>query len=102
MISAKDKHAVPGVTMQRNLLLISHPAFEHPLIIDIFKIISQKKHQYDLPYYYKGHLINTDYKYNAFDTTRTLLGSRNGIPTFMDRSTRKPQARDNFYHLVKR
>lgn len=42
MISAKDKHAVPGVTMQRNLLLISHPAFEHPLIIDIFKIISQK------------------------------------------------------------
>lgn len=78
MISAKDKHAVPGVTMQRNLLLISHPAFEHPLIIDIFKIISQKKHQYDLPYYYKGHLINTDYKYNAFDTTRTLLGSKNG------------------------
>lgn len=31
-----------------------------------------------MPYYYKGHLINTDYKYNAFDTTRTLLGSKNG------------------------
>ena len=78
MISAKDTHAVPGVTMQRNLLLVSHPAFEHSLIIDIFKISSKKKHQYDLPYYYKGHLINTDYKYKAFDTTRSLLGNKNG------------------------
>lgn len=78
MISAKDTHATPGVTMQRSLLMVSHPAFEHPLIIDIFRTNSNQKHQYDLPYYYKGHLINTDYKYKAFDTSRSLLGDKNG------------------------
>lgn len=78
MISAKDTHANPGVAMQRNLLLVSHPAFEHPLVVDIFRAESESKHQYDLPFYFKGHLINTDYRYKAFDTSRTLLGSKNG------------------------
>lgn len=78
MISAKDTHAAPGVAMQRSLLLVSHPAFEHPLVVDVFRAKSELKHQYDLPFYFKGHLINTDYHYKAFDTSRFLLGSKNG------------------------
>lgn len=35
-----------------------------------------------MPYYYKGHLINTDYKYNAFDTTRTVRQQKR-IPTHL-------------------
>lgn len=78
MISAKDTHAAPGVDMQRSLLLVSHPSFEHPLVVDVFRAESKLKHQYDLPFYFKGHLINTDYQYKAFDTSRSLLGSKNG------------------------
>lgn len=78
MISAKDAQATPGVSMQRSLFMVSHSEFEHPLIIDIFKVTSEQKHQYDLPYYYKGHLINTDYEYKAFATNRSLLGDKNG------------------------
>ena len=78
MISAKDTHAAPGVDMQRSLLLVSHSSFEHPLVVDVFRAESKLKHQYDLPFYFKGHLINTDYQYKAFDTSRSLLGSKNG------------------------
>lgn len=78
MVSAKDTHATPGVAMQRSMFVVSCPAFEHPLVIDIFKIASKQKHQYDLPFYYKGHLMHTDYTYKAFDTNRCLLGDKNG------------------------
>lgn len=78
MISAKDSDANPGVNMQRSMLLITHPAFGRPLVVDLLKVRSNQNHQYDLPFYFKGHLMNTDYKYTASATNRSLLGTSNG------------------------
>lgn len=78
MISAKDTHANLGVSMQRSMLLIIHPVFARPLVLDLLKVRSDQRHQYDLPFYFKGHLMNTDYKYTAFETNRSLLGTANG------------------------
>lgn len=78
MVSAKEHHANAGVSMQRSLFLLSIPLFTHPLIVDVLKINSNNYHQYDLPFYYKGHLINTNYTYEAFTENRQLLGKANG------------------------
>lgn len=78
MVSAKEYNANPGVTMQRTTFLLSLPAFSHPLVVDVMKVNSVQKHQYDLPFYFKGHLMNTSYSYEAFITNRHLLGEANG------------------------
>lgn len=78
MVSAKEYNANPGVTMQRTMFLLSLPTFSHPLVVDIMRVNSTDKHQYDLPFYFKGHLMNTSYPYKAFTTNRHLLGETNG------------------------
>lgn len=76
--SAKDEHASSGVKMQRTMAMIKDPAFIKPIIVDIFKLNSSQQHQYDLPYYYMGHLMNTNTEYTAYDQSRTALGKKNG------------------------
>lgn len=78
VISAKDEHAAEGVKMQRTMAMVKDPAFIRPVIIDIFKLNSAKEHQYDLPYYYLGHLMNTNTDYISYDQNRTALGKKNG------------------------
>lgn len=95
MISARETHATPGVAMQRSLFVVSNPVFEHPLVVDIFKVGSEQKHQYDLPYYYKGHLMHADYPYQAFDTHRTLLGDKNGYQHLFVEAQGRPNTDKN-------
>ncbi|MCC8188790.1 MAG: alginate lyase family protein [Bacteroides sp.] len=78
MVSAKDKYAVAGVEMHRTVWLLRHPLFDRPVTVDIFRITSAEKHRYDLPFYFLGHLMRTNYPYEAFTTQRALLGESNG------------------------
>lgn len=90
MVSATDKHATPGVSMQRSMFLLNNPAFERPLVIDLLKVISAQNHQYDLPFYFKGQLIYTDYAYQAATTTRMLAGTANGYQHLWIEAKGKP------------
>lgn len=90
MIGATEQHANQGVKMQRSILLLSIPDFEHPLVLDVMKVDSEKQHQYDLPFYFKGALINTDYEYEAFGSTRHLLGQSNGYQHLWVEAMGKP------------
>lgn len=78
LISAKEANAIPGVEMQRSMLLVNHAAFQRPLVLDVLKVRSQQTHQYDLPFYFIGHLMNTNYEYQSFTDSRALLGRANG------------------------
>jgi hypothetical protein len=60
-VAAKETNAYEGVTMTRTIVLASIPELEKPLVIDIFKIYSDKDHQYDLPYWYQGHITYTPF-----------------------------------------
>lgn len=93
LISAKDNHAAPGTSLHRSIFMITYPYFEHPLIIDVFKVESKEKHQYDLAYYYKGHIIHMDYPYTAFTTTRSIMGTQNGYQHLWTEAKAAPQNR---------
>ncbi|MCX6142439.1 MAG: heparinase II/III family protein [Ignavibacteriales bacterium] len=78
VMSGKIDGAYRGVSMQRTMAMICDSALPKPVILDLFRIDSKQKHQYDLPLYYMGQFIHTNVAYRAFDSARTRLGLSNG------------------------
>jgi hypothetical protein len=76
--AAEIDTAYPGVTMGRTMALVSDAAFQHPIVIDLMEAHSEVSHQYDLPFYYNGHLTETNFELNAYATSRKPLGKNNG------------------------
>jgi hypothetical protein len=58
VVSAKEAYAYPGVEMTRTIVLAEIKELEKPLIIDVFKIRSEKEHEFHLPYWYQGQITN--------------------------------------------
>jgi hypothetical protein len=77
-MSATVSDIAPGVRMQRTLLMIADARFAKPLVVDIIRVIADSEHQYDLPVYYFGQIVNTNVKYAAHGAQRTALGAANG------------------------
>lgn len=78
IVSAMDDKAYKGVTMRRSVALIEHGSLEYPVVLDIFRLLADKPHVYDLPYYYNGHLMSTSYPYDKQVDRLTPMGTRNG------------------------
>ena len=77
IVSAKENNAYPDSQLHRTMFVLNLPNFENPVLLDIFDVKSNAKHQYDLPYYYNGQFLATDFKY---ETPKILepLGTKNG------------------------
>ena len=52
--------------------LTEPPEFDHPLVIDLLQVNSDKPRQIDLPLYFKGHLIESSPNIVAKQTLRPL------------------------------
>lgn len=78
VVSATEDHATEGVKMQRTLFYDRAEWLEHPLIVDIFRLESDKIHSYDLPYYYGGHEVSLNFPYRKALTEMKALGKANG------------------------
>jgi len=78
IVSAEDSHAYPGVVMRRTMCLIKDTALSDPVIVDVIKAQSETEHQYDLPFYYYGHLMSTNFKYHSNSSALQCLGAKNG------------------------
>ncbi len=77
IISAKDEHAYPGTELHRTMALITDTLFQKPVVVDIFRVKGDSLNQYDLPYYYLGQIVNTNFKYESPESLEKL-GSDNG------------------------
>ena len=77
-MSTLDTNAYPGVKMHRTMVMAEIPSLEYPVVIDIFNITADKKHQYDLPFYYKGQFISTNFEVDVFTKKTEPLGKQNG------------------------
>jgi hypothetical protein len=73
----------PGIDMQRSVLLADLPEFEKPLVIDVYRIVADKEHQYDLPVHYNGQIIRTDFDYQV-ESKLAALGEDNGYEHLWD------------------
>lgn len=63
VVSAKTNNAYPGSELHRTMVLLKDSSFQEPLVIDIFKVVSENKNQYDLPIWFQGHLMQTNFEY---------------------------------------
>ncbi|WP_165733158.1 alginate lyase family protein [Polaribacter sp. 20A6] len=93
ILSATEVNAYPGTEMLRTLALIKDEDFERPFTIDLFKIKSDSKKQYDLPYYYLGHIMKTNFEFETYDQLNPL-GKKNGYQHLWKEASGKP-ATDN-------
>ena len=76
-MSAIVRHYYPQVDMQRSVIILKVDHIDNPLVIDLFRLVSDTKHQYDYPIHYTGQIMNTnfDYQYNQI---LSALGEDNG------------------------
>ncbi|MBP8791548.1 MAG: alginate lyase family protein [Lutibacter sp.] len=77
VVGAKESNAYPGTDLQRTQFLIKDDAFENPILLDIVNVTSSKENQYDLPFYYFGQVMSTNFKYNTPKELKPL-GTNNG------------------------
>jgi len=78
IVCGSEPNAYNGVKMLRTTALLNNKDFEFPIIIDIFSVNSDSVHTYDLPFYYKGHMVSTDFNYRKSVTELKTLGTSNG------------------------
>jgi hypothetical protein len=78
VMSAIERNAYPDVQMIRTSALLKVAELTKPLIIDVFQVLSGKSHQYDLPFWYKGHIVDASVKINAFKDQLKPLGNKDG------------------------
>ncbi|WP_411817451.1 heparinase II/III family protein [Hyphococcus sp. DH-69] len=66
------------VELRRTVAMIKDAAFAKPVIVDVVEGLSDSQHQYDLPFYYNGQLVETNFDIEADPTSRRPLGGENG------------------------
>lgn len=72
LMSAKDSNAYKGIALQRTMVMIKDKSFENPIILDLFRVDSDTTHMLELPFYYKGHLMKTNFAYKQSETLKPM------------------------------
>ena len=75
--SAKEQNAYPGTVMHRTLALIQSDELDKPFVLDVLKVNSSTKNDYDFPLHFLGQVIETNFEYKTLDRPE-LLGEKNG------------------------
>ena len=77
VVSAREANAYPGTEMHRTMAIIKPENFATPLVLDIMKVTSEANHQYDLPFYFMGQVLQTNFDYEI-PTSLAPLGDSDG------------------------
>ncbi len=75
--SAIEENAYPNTKFHRTMVAIKDSNDEAPYILDILKVESNKPNQYDLPFYYLGQIMQTNFNYTKLKVPQ-ILGKSNG------------------------
>ena len=78
VVSAVDDKAYPGSTLHRTMILLTDEAFPNPLLIDVYRVDAIEGSEVDLPLWFQGQLIGTDFDYSRELTTMQTLGDKDG------------------------
>ena len=78
VISGKMDEAYKGVSFTRTHALVNHASLEHPIVVDVMNVFSKAKHQYDLPLYYNGHIVDLNFPMRANENSLKTLGDKSG------------------------
>jgi len=90
--SAKINTAYKDVKLKRTLALIELPKISQSLVVDVFDVVSDNKHQLDLPIHYKGHLIDTNFDLGTKTQSISALGDKNGYQHLWLKAQAQPKS----------
>jgi hypothetical protein len=91
VVSATEVNAYPGTQMHRTMALIKDESFEKAFMLDIMKVKSNTKNDYDFPFYYMGQVINGNFTWDS-PTNLVPLGENNGYQHLYLEGKGKPAA----------
>ena len=77
VVRATEVNAYPGTTMHRTMALIKDEHFDKAFMLDVMKVKSSTKNDYDFPFYYMGQVINGNFKWDS-PSNLVPLGENNG------------------------
>ncbi len=77
VVSARESNAYPDSAMTRTMAVVKHENFEKPFVLDILKVDTKKQNQYDLPFYYFGQVLQTNFTHSS-PTSLKALGKNTG------------------------
>ncbi len=97
VISAKSKNAYEDVEMHRTMVLIKDENFKHPILMDVFKASGKTKSQFDLPIWFQGHLLLTNFDYKSELSELKTLGKGHGYQHLWKEASGK--AKGNNAHI---
>ena len=75
--SAKEENAYPGTKLHRTFVIIKDKDFNTSYVLDIMRVSSESTNQYDLPFYFLGHLMQTNFQYTKLAVPQ-VLGKSDG------------------------
>ena len=75
--SAKEENAYPGTKLHRTMVTIKDEDYDNPYVLDIMRVSSENSNQYDLPFYFLGHIMQTNFEYNKLSVPE-VLGTSDG------------------------
>ncbi|WP_298495504.1 heparinase II/III family protein [uncultured Algibacter sp.] len=75
--SAKEENAYPGTKLHRTMVTIKDSDLDNQYILDIMKVESENRNQYDLPFYFLGHIMQTSFEYSKYNVPQ-ILGKSDG------------------------
>lgn len=97
IVSATENNAYKGISMNRSIALVRNEALEYAFVLDIFRLTADREHVYDLPYYYNGHFMSSNYTYDKNVARLEPMGRRNGYQHLWKEATGHPEG--NFMQL---
>jgi len=75
--SAKEENAYPGTKLHRTMVTIKDKDYDNPYVLDILRVSSENTNQYDLPFYFLGHIMQTNFEYSKLSAPK-VLGKSDG------------------------
>ncbi len=94
-VSAKELHAYTDAVMHRTLILLKDENFKNPILIDVFRVESESKNQYDFPIWFHGHLLSTSFDYTTQTNRLTTLGNGHGYQHIWEEASGKSSSESN-------
>lgn len=79
-MTARDNNAYAdmGIGMERTLVYAQLPGLEFPVTLDLARIDATSINRYDIPYWYRGHMVSTTTNQNRSLTSLHPLGDAHG------------------------
>ena len=78
VVSARMDGAYPATGLSRTLIQLRPAGRSSPIVVDLVRATGTAPARYDLPVYYKGHLVDTDVEATAHATEQRPLGPAAG------------------------